>query len=598
LPNGRPARGSIFIGTGVRPTQDTIMHRGEQFRAHAPVMKSTLHELQHATRQGSEGFPEGASASQVGQDNYWKNTGETEARLTPYRQHLDDKQRREYYPGADPTDRPGGFQPQFQHDFPYSHQVMGQSLAPGLWGAKYGWDKSPENPANAPVQVKAPVTQQPAPQQAQPPQGFAEAPEGPYRPDPKLDRQTENKTAHPGWISQRLPVGKGKGAENPLKQSLMIGTKEFLMEPKRADKAVGLLKQVPGFEARGKRESTPDYANRFVRHAADNLLHLHDRMDPGLLSRAQRWYPGGRQLIDKWSKDYKVPDIGVAGNIAALSPQKDWFENVSLGNRVLDAYAQRKDVKVNSAVLEFAHERLKPEQAAILASLKGKSLDALIKNGQMHEASMLVRSWDEVYGDRRHRLITPEGKFGDFERTKSGGYAGTGWQSFNAIRNALTSIAHPTLETVNLAMGEAHKVRNFYNNLLDPWSPHKDVTVDTHAGAAGLLSPLSGNDEMTTYILGQGGPGSNVTGVRGLYGLLADAHRVAAQERGLIPRAAQSITWEGTRGLFRPEWKGNKANRAAVAAIWKEAKDGKISKQLARQRIEALAGGMAPPAWK
>ena len=883
----RQARGWITLGTRPHYSSGTIEHAGETHRDYHGVLKSALHELQHGVRQATEGFPEGANASQVGQDNYWKNVGETEARLTPYRQHLNDRERRMFYPGAEPTGPRAGSQPSFQHDFPYSEQVIGPNLSPGLWGAKYGWDKSPESPANAPVAPPPPVPKRQAAAEAklqalrndyegakdrmavanlnfygsnqggviepspardpitkqlytarglsamwsrspdvinpdtglpsrntksaafmnaemghkaayyrlkaheskmsgdklgeehftelakaaeqhakkwdqalrsgkvQDPEeaaklvarwdamkepglseegqsyrdpakfaalaakgkvrqalsykqelralrqgkratdfdftghedggndyesgkftdemerrgyhvvddgygrvfvgkdeasvkalmnartpleygrayGYPESdiaafyvkrrggdvaagyedyvrdlnafgkpgikePEGPYRPDPKLDRQTTNKTAHPGWISQRLPVGKGKGAENPLKQSLMIGTKEFLMEPKRAEKAVGLLKQVPGFDARGKRESTPDYANRFVRHAADNLLHLHDRMDPGLLNRAQRWYPGGRKLVDKWSKDYKVPDIGVAGNIAALSPQKDWFENVSLGHRTLDAFAQRKDVRVDSSVLDFAHERLKPEQAATLRALKGKSLDELIKRGQMHEASLLVRSLDEAYGDRRHRLITPEGTFGDYETNADGKPAGTGWQSFNAIENALTSLAKPTRETVNRTMGKAHKVRNFYNNLLDPWSPHKDVTVDTHAGAAGLLSPLSGNDEMTTYILGQGGPGSDITGVRGLYGLLADAHRVAAQERGLIPRAQQSITWEGVRGLFRPEWKGNKANRAAVAAIWKEAKDGKISDAVARKRIEALAGGMAPPAWK
>jgi hypothetical protein len=34
-------------------------------------------------------------------------------------------------------------------------------------------------------------------------------------------------------------------------------------------------------------------------------------------------------------------------------------------------------------------------------------------------------------------------------------------------------------------MGERHKVRNFYNNIYDPNSPYGDVTIDTHAVAAG-----------------------------------------------------------------------------------------------------------------
>ena len=40
---------------------------------------------------------------------------------------------------------------------------------------------------------------------------------------------------------------------------------------------------------------------------------------------------------------FNVSDKTVAGVMAALSPQKDWFMNVSLAERVLDIYTNHQD---------------------------------------------------------------------------------------------------------------------------------------------------------------------------------------------------------------------------------------------------------------
>ena len=48
-----------------------------------------------------------------------------------------------------------------------------------------------------------------------------------------------------------------------------------------------------------------------------------------------------------------------------------------------------------------------------------------------------------------------------------------------------------SLESVSLSLGDAHKVRNFYNNIVAPDSQLGEVTIDTHAVAAAVFKPLS-----------------------------------------------------------------------------------------------------------
>src|SRR5262252_11009833 len=141
-----------------------------------------------------------------------------------------------------------------------------------------------------------------------------------------------------------------------------------------------------------------------------------------------------------------------------------------------------------------------------------------------------------------------------------------------------------------------------YNNIYDPWSPHGDVTIDTHAIGAGLLLPVGGGDVPVMHSLhtnptggwGQvgtrGAPGSAPHGLKGTYGLYADAYRQAAAERGILPREMQSITWEAIRGLFPGDEKDAMLKQAA-AQLWMS---GLPPQQIRAKIIELIrdAGGL------
>jgi hypothetical protein len=152
-------------------------------------------------------------------------------------------------------------------------------------------------------------------------------------------------------------------------------------------------------------------------------------------------------------------------------------------------------------------------------------------------------------------------------------------------------------------MGRGHKVRNFYNNIVNPLSERGHTTVDTHQVGASLLKPLTQIDLEVMHNFGSGNkkfvpsPAQHLaTGVRGSYPVYEEAVRRAAGELGLQPRELQSITWEGIRSLMGDTKKTPELKRA-VSDIWRQHEEGGLSIDQARQEILKASGGFAKPNW-
>ncbi|NDB69315.1 MAG: hypothetical protein EB015_15165, partial [Methylocystaceae bacterium] len=238
---------------------------------------------------------------------------------------------------------------------------------------------------------------------------------------------------------------------------------------------------------------------------------------------------------------------------------------------------------------------------SLLDELRGKQYNE-IEDPRLK--AIWARLYDETYHDPAHRLMTPEGTIGDWVTNQDGSKARVSWGSTAEILKGIQALGEgATREKISELMGERHKIRNFYNNILDPHSPTQDVTVDTHAVAGGLLEPLGANATQVSHNFknnvqdkSPASKGSAETGVQGTYPFYAEAIRRAAAERGIEPREMQSITWEGLKGLFPDTFKTEK-NIAAVRGIWKDYAAGNIDIDDARNRIVQLAGGMNEPAW-
>ena len=144
----------------------------------------------------------------------------------------------------------------------------------------------------------------------------------------------------PGRISTRLPTAKAS-TEDAMTGDLIVGLDEMKADPALYEFNVNITKDYPNMLT-VPNETVDETAERFIEHVKDNLLYLHDKVPDATRARSQKWYDGARAITDNWSTEYGIPDTSIAGALAALSPQKDWYQNVSLAKRVLDVAIKQK----------------------------------------------------------------------------------------------------------------------------------------------------------------------------------------------------------------------------------------------------------------
>lgn len=416
---------------------------------------------------------------------------------------------------------------------------------------------------------------------------------------------------HPHWIPTRLPK-----IEKNRQPGQRVDMESFRDAPGGFfNKNMSLVRDyinVPKDVAQNADDH--ELSEAFIEHMKDNLLDLHDRVPDFIRERSKKWYDGARNITESLGKQYNLPDYSVAGVLAALSPQMDWYKNVSLGKRVIDIMHNHHDKPFDNKMRQkFSELDALGKYQPVAEMLHGKSLTDIDSMGlpekeRVAAKALWVRLHDETYGDRSHKFISPEGDELEPVKTDTGELAKTGWGSFNEIGKAIKAIeSKDDPSVISPLMGMKHKVRNFYNNIISPNSKHGDITADTHAVAAALYRPLSGKSMEVAHNLGTNPPkgikaaaDSATAGISGTYPLIAEAYRRAAKERDILPRQMQSITWEAVRGMFPRTFK-NAKNNAAIDSIWRDYRNGLIDQEQARGKVREIAlgkeGQIPYPSW-
>jgi len=261
-----------------------------------------------------------------------------------------------------------------------------------------------------------------------------------------------------------------------------------------------------------------DIANKSISEIGDaimhqmvkNLLSIYDAVPPAIREISRRWYKGANKIAHKWADDFGVPVQAVAGAFAAMSPQKDWFQNVSVVERLLHIWtgrgretdvfgpemmdaavymdsAQAKksegkgyEIVEGEKIIDFAH-------VAHLKKLMGKSFESL----STQDKAFFVRVYDATYNEPSYALVSPDGKFGKNHENADGTPTRIAWGSVSEISKAIRILEGSSVENISKELGHAHKIRSFYNNIINPDSK-TTVTSDTHAVAAAYMLPLSG----------------------------------------------------------------------------------------------------------
>jgi hypothetical protein len=275
-------------------------------------------------------------------------------------------------------------------------------------------------------------------------------------------------------------------------------------------------------------EQAQEVYDIFSRQIADNLKYLMDNFRQDLREIATLWYDGANILAQNFGKKYGITTEQAAGIIASLSPQKDWYQNVRLAEMVMMAFKDNpvmsqemvdyqkgiiniglkgKQKKVNKAKEAYKKSRSKANAnklKKLIAKYDSavKKSDIVLQNltgligTKMNDAPnyakpYYARTYNEVNTTKDYDILSPDGKVIGIAKKKDGSNAQVAWGSYTEIGKAVAIYLDGSQENITRTLGEMHKIRNFYNNIIDPMSPDKDVTMDTHAVAAALLLPLS-----------------------------------------------------------------------------------------------------------
>jgi hypothetical protein len=430
-------------------------------------------------------------------------------------------------------------------------------------------------------------------------------------------------------LAARTPGTKARPYDHNLAAVDPAAVDMDAMSDKALNKAADMLAKYPGMRIGGGSAKTR--IAKAIDRMVGNILYLHDSFPEDVRKLAKEWYVGANKVSLEWAKTYGVTPAQTAGVIAALSPQKDWFTNMSLAERVLDFVANYGDHKWDDAMSERAQKiradymdkiekakksleekpnndnkrkELRNYESAVdkldiaIPKISGKVYNTLTTG---NDKAWFLRIWDEANNDQSFNQYLPTGKKTAIQRNKApkptkknpnpvGVPSKIAWQNAKSIAAAIDIAENGTsIDVVSRGIGEAHKVRSFYNNIFDPSSPDF-TTIDTHAMAAAMFLPLSGSSPITTA--GFGGLSDSASGHSGLYPIYQRAYEIAAKQRGLLPREMQSITWEAVRGLFE---KGQKAGAGSSASdVWKAMPSDPDG---ARAAVSDLFGGISTPGW-
>lgn len=387
--------------------------------------------------------------------------------------------------------------------------------------------------------------------------------------------QEEIRGTIPAAVTPKTSQTRVRAPEEGNKLSLDTVAKEPDMQKYAKTVAQRMTTMIPGLEnidTSKPVEALKEISNRLQQ----NIKYLYSRATEENKAQWRKWYDIARDMSDRWGKEFGLHGDVVAAINARLSPQTDWYNNVTLTRAVLETMKSNPeftDADRKFLARKFKNIKSKKERASQMAELNA------IKDGQRlselndTQAGFLLRSHNELFNDMPTH---------DHDLEPAGG--DTGWSKpFDDLRSVVSIYRNPSRENVNRELGNNHKVRSFYNNHVDPQSPNW-TTIDTHAVAAATLFPFGGSDQPVKDNFGN--PKHKSSGYNGTYFVFQDAYEKAAKALGILPRELQSIVWEQIRAELTPEGKRRlQKTPELIKSIHQKIDSGELTPEAGREAI-------------
>jgi hypothetical protein len=436
---------------------------------------------------------------------------------------------------------------------------------------------------------------------------------------PDFDRDTAGRPAmtqagfDPAWNPASASPGqvmREKEGRGDLQVSTRVPTSVGGQDPNLNQLNVDVASMSPGHKAAAAKAisqyenmrpmpgaSDDEIIEQFKNNNKENLQALWDATPEDVRNRAMHWYDGVHSWSGGLAAQHEIPHQATAGMTAALSPGKDFYQNASMTERVADIMHDHQNTPWSPEMDAVANNiwTKKPIYADPLNQMRGKTL-AEMPNDYMR--GMWIRTFDEAHNPQQYRVMNPEGDFGDLARNNDGTPTTLAWQTPDNMANAVSMYRDPSLQNISDHLGDAHKVRNFYNDIIDPSNPDH-ITVDTHAVGAANFRPVAATQLQAAHNFGgsekgiTGAGSSTISGTNGTYPVYADAYREGAAANGVLPLQYQAVTWEAIRSMFEGPQKNSLMPKAS--AIWQRYRNGEIDASQARNEVAALAQPINPP---
>ena len=393
-------------------------------------------------------------------------------------------------------------------------------------------------------------------------------------------------------------------------------------DPVAKEKMVALFRNAADFPMIRQSEWTGDTnkdATLIIGRMKSNLDAMYADIKPEEVKAWRKWYEGAHNLIGDRMKQYAAQKLDrptMTAVYAAQSPNTEWDVNVHLGDRLLDTYfhhaTHRFDAGMRQAAADqiantvkgladkekktgkvpaAAQENLR-DMRRLFRAIDGKTLHELTN---AHQEAAWIKLYNDAHDDTPLQEVKVNGKFGAIRYTKQGKPMAGAFGTLPRIESAIRALrSHGDANEISAAVGGKHKVRSFYNNILDPNSLNDDTTIDTHAGGAAWMYPFGGKDTQVQQMLGgsvaggKGPPTSAVTGIKGTYPFYADAYREFAHKTGVLNRGreAQSVLWMKKIQLFRD---APDAVKTAAWQAWVDYHEGRASLAATQRKILKVA---------
>ena len=112
-----------------------------------------------------------------------------------------------------------------------------------------------------------------------------------------------------------------------------------------------------GYDSISVEGSTPKQkAESIINQMVRNLLTIFDAIPESIRSRSRLWYDGANRISLAFAQRYGMTPMQAAAQLAVLSPQADWFMNVSYAERINDILDNQQDYTWDEGMEEWATE--------------------------------------------------------------------------------------------------------------------------------------------------------------------------------------------------------------------------------------------------